>query len=213
MKHRLMELPYSHDALEPVISAETIDYHHGKHHQGYVDKLNILIEGTPFESLTLEEIIVRSSGAVFNNAAQVFNHDFYFRCMSPQKHEPTDLLLKEIVHYFGSMETFKKSFLESAATLFGSGWVWLSVNKENHLVIESRSNADTPIRHGHIPLLTCDVWEHAYYIDYRNARVSYLEKWWDVIDWAFVSENLAQVHYVEFPCDERSGECDFQGDD
>lgn len=212
MAHTLIELPFDEKALEPYISAETIQYHHGKHHQGYVNKLNTLIGGTPFEELTLEEIIMRSDGAVFNNAAQVFNHDFYFRGMSMAQSAPSPVLLKCIEETFGSLETLKKAFLEAGAGLFGSGWVWLSLNKEGHLLIELRHNADTPIRHGNIPLMTCDVWEHAYYIDYRNARADYLQKWWDLIDWEFVSENFAQANYMEFPCDEKSGACEFSED-
>jgi len=205
MPHTLMQLPYAKDALAPNISEETIAYHYSKHHQGYVNKLNALIEGTPFADLTLEEIIMRSDGAVFNNAAQVFNHDFYFSGLSPEQTAPSEYLVMQIEKHFGSMETFKKSFLESAASLFGSGWVWLSLNREGYLIIESRHNADTPIRHGHIPLMTCDVWEHAYYIDYRNACADYLAQWWEVIDWDVVSEKIAQTRYIEFPCDERSG--------
>ncbi|HIP18978.1 MAG TPA: superoxide dismutase [Sulfurovum sp.] len=210
MKHVLMELPFDENALEPYISAETIQYHYGRHHKGYLTKLNALIEGSPFEEMSLEEIIKKSGDAIFNNASQVYNHDFYFSGMSMQKSEPSRMLKEWIERDFGSIEIFKKSFLESAAGLFGSGWVWLSVNRENHLIIESRSNADNPILYGHTPLLTCDVWEHAYYIDYRNARADYLEKWWELINWDVVSERFGEYHYIEFPCDDNSGECEFR---
>ena len=210
MTHTLMKLPFDEGALEPTISKETMQYHHGKHHAGYVNNLNRLIKDTEFAEMELEEIIKRSAGGIFNNASQVYNHDFYFSGMSSKKSVPSDLLTEWIERDFDSVEQFKELFLNTAATLFGAGWVWLSINKDDKLIIEARSNADNPILDGHTPLLTYDVWEHAYYIDYRNARVEYLEKWWELINWDFVSENLANHRYIEFPCDDYSGECEFK---
>ncbi len=212
MRQVLMDLPFEENALEPYISAETIRYHYGKHHKGYVDKLNMLIEGTPFETLSLEEIIQKAGGAIFNNAAQIYNHNFYFKGLSNQKSTVSDRLKEWIERDFGSMKIFQKSFTDATLNLFGSGWVWLSANPQHHLIIESRSNADTPLLYGHTPLLTCDVWEHAYYIDYRNARAAYIEKWWEIVNWNFVSENLGAHLYLHFPCDDRSGECAFHED-
>ncbi len=210
MTHTLMKLPFDQNALEPYISQETMQYHHGKHHAGYVNKLNILIKDTPYEALTLEEIIIQSDGSIFNNASQVYNHDFYFQGMNKDKSEPSKILSERIDRDFGSMEKFKTLFLDTAANLFGSGWVWLCIDKEGSVGIHAYSNADNPMVHGYTPLLTCDVWEHAYYIDYRNARAGYLEKWWELINWDFVSTNLANCQYIEFPCDEYSGACDFK---
>jgi Fe-Mn family superoxide dismutase len=210
MTHTLMNLPFDENALEPYISKETMQYHHGKHHAGYVNKLNTLIKDTAFSDMTLEEVIKKSDGSIFNNASQVYNHDFYFNGMSSKKSVPSELLSEWIERDFDSIEQFKERFLQTAANLFGSGWVWLSINKEGSLVIEARSNADNPILDEHRPLLTCDVWEHAYYIDYRNARAEYLEKWWELVNWDFVSENLANHQYIEFPCDEYSGACEFK---
>ena len=210
MVHTLMKLPFEENALEPYISRETMQYHHGKHHAGYVNKLNALIKNTDYEEMGLEEIIKSSQEGIFNNASQVYNHDFYFNGMSSKESAPTHTLLEHIERDFNTMEAFKKTFLEAAATLFGSGWVWLSIDKKGSLIIEARSNADNPLLDEHIPLLTCDVWEHAYYIDYRNARAEYLEKWWGLINWDFVSANLAKYLYIEFPCDDYSGACEFK---
>jgi Fe-Mn family superoxide dismutase len=190
MKHTLMELPFASNALEPFISAETLQYHHGKHHAGYVQKLNALIEGTPYEEKSLEAIVTTSEGAIFNNAAQVYNHNFYFHGLSEQKSEPSQKLLALLERDFGSFEAFKESLTHQALNLFGSGWVWLSVDGSGSLVLESFSNAGNPLLSGHTPLLTCDVWEHAYYVDYRNGRATYVENWWKLINWRFVSENL-----------------------
>lgn len=192
MKHELMKLPYDPTALEPYISAETISYHYGKHHAGYVNKLNGLIENTEYADMPLEEIVKNANNAIFNNAAQVYNHDFYWKGLSSISHSPSVELLRLIERDFGTMETFKDEFLTSAAGFFGSGWVWLIVTMEGKLEIKMTSNADTPLRHSSTPLLTCDVWEHAYYIDYRNTRPDYLANWWKLINWNFVSENLAQ---------------------
>lgn len=190
MKHTLMELPFASNALEPFISAETLQYHHGKHHAGYVQKLNALIEGTPYEEKYLEAIVTTSEGAIFNNAAQVYNHNFYFNGLSEEKSEPSQKLLALLERNFGSFESFQESLTHQALNLFGSGWVWLSVDGSGSLVLESFSNAGNPLLSGHTPLLTCDVWEHAYYVDYRNGRATYVENWWKLINWRFVSENL-----------------------
>jgi len=207
MEHTLMKLPFREDALEPYISAETISYHYGKHHQGYVNKVNALIKGTPFEESTIEAMIENADGALFNNASQVYNHDFYFRSLSGEKSEPSLLLKEWIERDFGTLDAFKSVFTDTAVNLFGSGWVWLCVDEENGLKVVPYSNAESPLRDGLYPLLVCDVWEHAYYIDYRNARASYLEKWWDLVSWDFVSQRLGAYKYIEFPCDEHSGAC------
>lgn len=191
MEHKLPELPFSKDALEPTISKETLEYHYGKHHQGYVNNLNKLIKGTEFEDMDLEDIIVKSSGGIFNNAAQVFNHTFYWNCLSPDGGgEPKGKLLDAIKDSFGSFEDFKEKFAETATGTFGSGWAWLVKDKNDKLEIVSTSNAGNPLTDGKTPLLTCDVWEHAYYIDYRNARPSYVEKFWNIVNWDFVESNL-----------------------
>ncbi|MFA5585245.1 MAG: Fe-Mn family superoxide dismutase [Saccharofermentanales bacterium] len=191
MEHKLPQLPFAKDALEPVISAETIDYHYGRHHQAYVNNLNKLIAGTEFEDMSLEEIIRKSSGGIFNNAAQVFNHTFYWNCLSPDcGGEPVGALAEAIEQAFGSFDAFKEKFSATAATTFGSGWAWLVKDADGKLQIVSTSNAGTPLTQDQKPLLTCDVWEHAYYIDYRNARPSYIEKFWDLVNWDFVASNL-----------------------
>ncbi len=191
MEHKLPELPYPQDALNPVISPETISYHYGKHHQAYVNNLNKLILGTEYEDMTLEEIIKSSSGGIFNNAAQVFNHSFYWNCLSPNGGgEPTGKLVDLINQNFGSFVNFKGQFTAAAVAVFGSGWTWLVKNADGSLGIYSTANAGTPITEGKTPLLTCDVWEHAYYIDYRNARPGYVEKFWDIVNWEFVAANL-----------------------
>ena len=190
MEHVLMDLPFSMSALEPYISKETLEYHHGKHHAGYINNLNGLIKNTMFETMELEEIIKSSHDGIFNNAAQVYNHNFYFEGLSGQKTTPSSELISVIDDNFGSLEEFKRLFLEKAAKLFGSGWVWFCKDWDGKLLINSYSNAGNPLLDGLTPLLTCDVWEHAYYIDYRNARASYLEKWWELINWDFVSQNF-----------------------
>jgi len=183
MKHNLPPLPYPMDALDPFLSEETLQYHHGKHHAGYVNKLNTLIEGTDFEEMSLEYIISQSEGAIFNNAAQVFNHNFYWNILSAKPMRPSMLLEKKITETFGSMEAFKEEFTTSALTLFGSGWTWLVMDQHKHLHIVNTSNAQTPLSEHHTPLITCDVWEHAYYIDYRNDRAKYIEAYWQHINW------------------------------
>jgi len=191
MEHKLPELPYSRDALQNVISAETIDYHYGKHHQTYVNNLNKLIAGTKYADMELTDIIKQSSGGIFNNAAQVYNHNFYWNCLSPDGGgEPGEKLTNLINKNFGSFADFKEKFSAVAINTFGSGWAWLVQNNDGSLSIESTSNAVNPIIEGKTPLLTCDVWEHAYYIDYRNARATYVEKFWDIVNWDFVAANL-----------------------
>ena len=191
MAHELPKLPFAMDALAPVISKETLEYHYGKHHQAYVTNLNKLIAGTEFENASLEEIIKKAGGGIFNNGAQVFNHTFYWNCLSPSGGgEPTGKLAEAIKKDFGSFAEFKKQFTQAAATNFGSGWTWLVKDKDGKLIIDSTSNAGNPVKDGKTPLLTVDVWEHAYYIDYRNARPTYLEKIWDIFNWDFVAKNL-----------------------
>jgi Fe-Mn family superoxide dismutase len=192
MAHELPPLPYEQDALEPTISRETIEYHYGKHHQTYVTNLNNLVPGTEFENASLEEIVKNASGGIFNNAAQVWNHTFYWNCFSPQGGgEPEGALADAIKEGFGSFGEFKKQFAKSATTNFGSGWTWLVKNSAGKLEIVNTSNAANPMSEGMIPLLTVDVWEHAYYIDYRNARPKYLEGVWAIIDWEFVAANYS----------------------
>jgi Fe-Mn family superoxide dismutase len=192
MKHELPALPYANNALEPIISQETLEYHHGKHHQTYVTNLNNLIPGTEFEALSLRDIVLKSSGGIFNNAAQVWNHTFYWSCLSPNGGgEPTGDLADAINRAFGSFADFKAKFSQSAATNFGSGWTWLVRNDDGDLEIVNTTGAGTPLTQGKRPLLTIDVWEHAYYIDYRNARPKYLEEIWKLIDWGFVAGNYA----------------------
>jgi len=192
MPFEISPLPYARDALAPHISAETLDFHYGKHHQGYVNNLNALIVGTIFEDSPLEDIIDQADGILFNNAAQIWNHAFYWRCLSPQGGgEPNGNLLTAIESAFGSFAAFKQEFTASATGLFGSGWTWLVKDGDNGLSIVNTANADTPLRDGLVPLLTCDVWEHAYYIDYRNARPAYMTAFWQLIDWSFAADNFA----------------------
>ncbi|NWF35492.1 Fe-Mn family superoxide dismutase [Mariprofundus sp. KV] len=191
MPFELPALPYARDALVPHISEETLDYHYGKHHNTYVTNLNNLIAGTEHENSSLEEIILNSTGGLFNNAAQVWNHTFYWNCLSPQGGgEPAGALAEAINETFGSFEVFREKFTTSAATNFGAGWTWLVKNEDGGLEIINTSNAANPMTDGYNPLLTCDVWEHAYYIDYRNARPVYLQAFWKLVNWKFVSDNL-----------------------
>src|SRR5574340_65051 len=191
MEHRLPPLPYAKNALEPHISAETIEYHYGKHHQAYVTNINNLIKGTEFESMPLEEIIRKSSGGIFNNAAQVWNHTFYWNCLTPNGGgQPGGPLAEAIRAKFGSFDEFKKQFGQTCITTFGSGWGWLVKNADGSLELMGTSNAQTPMTSGRTALLTCDVWEHAYYIDYRNARPTYVEHFWNLVNWDFVAKNF-----------------------
>jgi superoxide dismutase, Fe-Mn family len=187
----LPELPYARDALAPHMSAETLDFHYGKHHKAYVDNGNKLIAGTEFENMSLDDMVMKSSGKIFNNAAQVWNHTFFWNCLTPTQAAPGKKLTDALVKAFGGVEDFKKQFTESALGNFGSGWTWLVKNNDGSLAIVNTSNAANPMTEGKKPLLTCDVWEHAYYIDYRNARPSYLEHFWALVNWEFVETNLA----------------------
>jgi Fe-Mn family superoxide dismutase len=193
-KFSLTPLPYAYDALEPHISAETLKYHHDKHHATYVEKLNGLIEGRSFQEKSLEEIILSSEDKVFNNAAQVWNHDFYWQCLAKGKGEtPTGKLDKTIKQRFKSLNNFKEEFNKFATSLFGSGWTWLVLDSDNNLEIVNSYNAENPLTQQKIPLLTCDVWEHAYYIDYRNSRPNYLENFWQIVNWEFISERYEKA--------------------
>ncbi len=192
MAFTLPKLPYDKNALEPFISERTIDFHYGKHHQKYVDNTNSLVEGTPFEDASLEEIIEKADGGIFNNGAQVWNHTFYFSQFNPEgSKEPAGKLKEAIDGAFGSFEKFKEQFSNAAATLFGSGWAWLVKDSSGKLEIVKTPNAGNPMRDGKTPLLTCDVWEHAYYLDKQNARPKYIEDFWKIVDWAIVEERFA----------------------
>ena len=191
MSFTLPELPYAMDALSPHISKETLEYHYGKHHKTYVEKLNTLVAGSKYETMSLEDIICEADGGIFNNAAQVWNHTFYWHCMSPNGGgEPSGALAKAIDASFGSFADFKKAFTDTAITTFGSGWAWLVQKDDGSLALRSSSNAQNPLTEKLTPLMTCDVWEHAYYIDYRNARPEYLSSFWKLINWDFVASNL-----------------------
>jgi Fe-Mn family superoxide dismutase len=192
MAIELPALPYARDALAPHISAETIDYHYGKHHQTYVTNLNNLIKGTEFENLDLLAIIKKSQGGMFNNAAQIWNHTFYWNSLSPKGGgEPSGKLADAIKKTFGSFTQFKDDFSKTAVGTFGSGWAWLVQRADGGLGLVSTSNAATPITGSDRPLLTCDVWEHAYYIDYRNARPKYVEAFWNLANWEFAASQMA----------------------
>lgn len=191
MAIELPSLPYSTDALAPHISPETLEFHYGKHHAGYVKKLNAAIEGTPMAEKSLEEIVKTSEGGVFNNAAQIWNHTFYWNSLSPNGGgEPTGAIADAINSQFGSFSEFQEKFTAAAGTLFGSGWAWLVKNADGTLSIEQTTNAGCPLTTGQTPLLTCDVWEHAYYIDYRNARPDYIKAFWNLVNWDFANQNL-----------------------
>lgn len=191
MKHELPPLPWAYDALEPHISKQTIEFHYGKHHQTYVNNLNSLIPGTAFENSSLEEIILKAEGGIFNNGAQVWNHTFYWQCLSPKGGgQPTGKLAVAINRDFGSFEAFREKFSAAAATLFGSGWAWLVKTPEGKLEIVQESNAGNPLRHDKTPLLTCDVWEHAYYLDKQNRRADYITDFWKFVDWKAVAERF-----------------------
>ncbi len=192
MKHTLPQLPFANNALEPFVSAQTLEFHHWKHHQAYVNNLNNLIVGTEFENASLEEIINKADGGIFNNGAQVYNHTFYFEQFSADGcKDPKDGLKSAIIEKFGSVEEFKEQFSKSAATLFGSGWAWLVIDENGELEIVQSSNAGNPIRIGKKPILTCDVWEHAYYLDKQNMRPKYIEDFWKILDWKVISERYS----------------------
>ncbi len=191
MTHELPKLPYALDALEPYISMRTLEFHYGKHHQAYVTNLNKLILGTPFENASLEDIIRNATGGVFNNGAQVWNHTFYWNCMKSKANaEPQGKISEEIIKQFGSFSEFKEKFSTAAATLFGAGWAWLVKKEDGALEITQESNAGNPLRSGGRPILTCDVWEHAYYLDKQNARPGYIADFWNLVDWETVGKRL-----------------------
>ena len=192
MKFELIKLPYEANALEPVISKETIGFHHGKHLQAYVNNLNAAIEGTPFGKMVLEEIVKKGEGGVFNNAGQILNHNLYFTQFRAPKadNKPTGKIAQAIDAQFGSFDAFKEDFTKKGATLFGSGWVWLSLDQDGKLVITQEANANNPVQHGLKPLLTFDVWEHAYYIDYQNRRPDHLNALWQIIDWDVINGRM-----------------------
>lgn len=191
MAFELPTLPFKPDDLNPVISSNTIDFHYGKHHQAYVTKLNGLIPGTAFENASLEEIIMKSDGGIFNNAAQIWNHTFYFETFKADGGgEPTGALADAITKSFGSFADFKEKFSNAAATLFGSGWAWLVKKETGELEIVQTSNADNPMRNGSTPILTCDVWEHAYYLDYQNRRPDYIKAFWDILNWEVIEKRF-----------------------
>ena len=193
-KFELMALPYAIDALEPVISKQTLEFHHGKHLAGYVNNLNALLEGSPLAGLPLEEIVLKATGGMLNNAGQILNHNLYFEQYRAPKADnaPTGKLAEAIVRDFGSFEAFKDAFQKGGATLFGSGWVWLSADKDGKLVITQEPNAANPIQKGLKPLLTFDVWEHAYYLDYQNRRPDHLAALWQIIDWNVIESRLSK---------------------
>ena len=187
MMFQLPPLPYGPSDLAPVISQETIEYHYGKHEQTYIDNVNKMIEGTPYSDMPLEQIIREAEGALFNNASQAWNHIFYFFSFSPNgRRAPQGKLAEAIEQQWGSLENFQKEFEQAGVTLFGSGWVWLSKDPQGKLVISKENNAGSPLTKGHTPLLTFDVWEHAYYIDYRNRRAEQLHNLWKIVDWSVV---------------------------
>lgn len=193
-KFELMTLPYASDALEPVISKETIGFHHGKHLAGYVNNLNAMLEGSPLDGLSLEEIVLKADGGMLNNAGQILNHNMYFEQFSAPKadNNPTGKLAEAIARDFGSFEAFKEEFVKTGTTLFGSGWVWLSADKDGKLVITQEANAANPIQKGLKPLLTFDVWEHAYYLDYQNRRADHLAALWQIINWTVIENRYNQ---------------------
>lgn len=191
MAFTLPELPYPKDALVPHMSAETFDYHYAKHHKAYVDNANKLVAGTEFENMAIEDVIKKSSGKIFNNVAQIWNHTFFWHCLTPKQTPPGKKLTDALVKQFGGVEDFKKAFTEAAINTFGSGWAWLVQNGDGSLAIVSTQGAGNPMTNGQKPLLTVDVWEHAYYIDYRNARPSFLEHFWALANWEFAEKNLA----------------------
>jgi superoxide dismutase, Fe-Mn family len=186
----LPKLPYALDALEPHMSRETLQFHHGKHHKKYVETANQLIKGTDLEKLTPEDMVQRATGKTFNNIAQALNHDFFWKCLTPRPQQPDGELERALEKAFGSVEEFRKSFTEQALAVFGSGWAWLVMDDDGALEVTTTPNGDTPLTEGRLPLLTCDVWEHAYYIDHRNDRAKYLQHFWPLVNWEFVAECL-----------------------
>jgi len=191
MTFKLPELPFPKDALTPHMSPETLDYHHGKHHKAYVDKLNQLVPGTEWENKSLEDIIRKATGPIFNNGAQIWNHTFFWNCLTPKsKKAPSGVLMDAIHKSFENFEQFQTKFNAAAVGQFGSGWAWLVKKSDGSLAIQATSNAENPLRTGDIPLFTCDVWEHAYYIDYRNERAKFVQNIWNLANWDFVESNF-----------------------
>ena len=192
MQFELKPLPYATDALTPRISRETLEFHHGKHHRAYVNKLNELTKGSEFERMALADVVKKSNGAIFNNAAQIWNHDFYWNCLAPEAGgRPTGVLAKAIDASFGAFDGLEKQFKASAASKFGSGWTWLVKDKDGRIAIRNSNDADNPLLWNQVPLLTCDVWEHSYYIDYRNERQKYIDAFWQIANWEFAAMNFA----------------------
>jgi len=193
MKHELPALPYADDALAPTMSKETLSLHHGKHHATYVEKLNGLIEGSDFADSSLVDIVKRADGSIFNNGAQAWNHAFFWNCLSPNGGgDPSGDLADAITRDFGHADHLREQFSDALTTLFGSGWVWLAKSTDGKLSIESRSNAGNPMTDGMQPLLTCDMWEHAYYVDHRNQKKQYVEAFWKLVNWEFAAENFGR---------------------
>lgn len=191
MPFQLPSLPYSKDALAPFLTSETLDYHYGKHHQAYVNKLNDLVKGTEWEAATLEDIMKKTDGGVFNNAAQIWNHTFYWNTLSTKENMGIPSKLEDMIKKdFGSLEKLEEEFKTAGATQFGSGWAWLVQAADGKLAVRKTPNAENPITKGENPLLTCDVWEHAYYIDFRNARPKYIDAFYNRINWEFAASNL-----------------------
>lgn len=201
MKHTMPELPYAMEALAPKMSGETLEYHYGKHLKTYVDNLNRLIAGTPYEELPLDEIVRTADGALFNNAAQAWNHEFFFRMLTPDPSPMPAGLAERLARDFGSVEEFRAKFTQAAVGLFGSGWVWLVADRSGRLSILARSNAGNPLTEGLRPVLTIDVWEHAYYIDYRNRRADFVEAFWGLVDWRKVADLCIPKRYACTACD------------
>ena len=191
MKHQLPDLPYSRDALEPLMSSETLSLHHGKHHATYLDKLNALVEKSEFVDSKLTDIVRKAHGGIYNNAAQAWNHAFFWNCLKPQGGgDPGGDLAVAIERDFGSADSLRNELSNALVTLFGSGWVWLSKDADGKLSVESQSNAGNPLTEGKIPLLTCDMWEHAYYVDYHNDKKKYVDAFWQLVNWDFAADNL-----------------------
>lgn len=195
MKHLLPELPYALDALAPVMSADTLNYHYGKHLQTYLDNVNRMIEGTPFADMKLKDMITKAQGALYNNAAQAFNHIIFFKQLTPTPTTISPLLTQALVARFGSVDAFKSEFSNAAATLFGSGWVWLALDASNVLQIVPEPNAGNPITRNMRPLMCIDVWEHAYYLDYQNRRGDYIKNFWNLVNWDYIEKRMQDKNY------------------
>lgn len=195
MKHLLPELPYALDALAPAMSADTLNYHYGKHLQTYLDNVNRMIEGTPFADMKLKDMITKAQGALYNNAAQAFNHIIFFKQLTPTPTTISPLLTQALVARFGSVDAFKSEFSNAAAALFGSGWVWLALDANNVLQIVPEPNAGNPITHNMSPLMCIDVWEHAYYLDYQNRRGDYIKNFWNLVNWDYIEKRMQDKNY------------------